>query len=74
MEELRKVLMEYLKKITDTDRVRTEAEIQSVSEISTKDLVYELKKREGVETKHAEPHKDLNVKVNGPAIVLIVTD
>ena len=55
MEELRKVLMEYLKKITDTDRVRTEAEIQ-------------------VETKHAEPHKDLNVKVNGPAIVLIVTD
>lgn len=43
-------------------------------EISTKDLVYELKKREGVETKHAEPHKDLNVKVNGPAIVLIVTD
>ena len=34
MKELKEILTEYLKKITDTDRVRTEAEIQSVPEIA----------------------------------------
>lgn len=33
-EELRKLLMDYLKKITDTDRNRTASEIQSVPEIA----------------------------------------
>lgn len=37
-------------------------------------LVRELQTREGVDTKIAEPHKDLEVSVNGPAIVLVVTD
>lgn len=40
----------------------------------TCDLVNELQKREGVETTIAEPYQDAEVKVNGPAIVLVVTD
>lgn len=40
----------------------------------TYELVEELKKREGVEVKIAEPHKDMAVSVNGPAVVLIVVD
>lgn len=40
----------------------------------TKDLVEELSKREGVEKTIAEPYQDVEVKVNGPAIVLVVTD
>lgn len=42
--------------------------------VSTKKLVEELERREGVETKTAEPYQDVAVKVNGPAIVLVVTD
>ena len=40
----------------------------------TYELVEELKKREGVEAKIAEPHKDMAVSVNGPAVILIVVD
>lgn len=40
----------------------------------TYELVEELKKREGVEVKIAEPHKDMAVSVNGPAVILIVVD
>lgn len=40
----------------------------------TCDLVKELQTREGVETTIAEPYQDAEVKVNGPAIVLVVTD
>nr|DAS73590.1 MAG TPA: hypothetical protein [Caudoviricetes sp.] len=40
----------------------------------TYELVEELKKREGVEVKIAEPYKDMAVSVNGPAVVLIVVD
>ena len=40
----------------------------------TRDLVEELKTREGVEVTIAEPYKDVEVKVNGPAIVLVVID
>lgn len=41
---------------------------------ATTALVEELKKREGVETHIAEPYADLEVKVNGPATVLVITD
>lgn len=47
---------------------------EAIKNVSTKELVNELIKREGVEMKYAEPHKDLDVNINGPAIVLIVTD
>ena len=40
----------------------------------TCDLVRELMKRDGVEATIAEPHKDVEIPVSGPAIVLVVTD
>lgn len=46
----------------------------NLSCIPTCDLVRELQIREGVETTIAEPYQDAEVKVNGPAIVLVVTD
>jgi hypothetical protein len=40
----------------------------------TCELVDELMKRKGVKTKTVEPHVDHTVSVNGPAIILVVTD
>lgn len=45
-----------------------------IKDCNTCELVAELIRREGVETHVAEPYKDLAVKVNGPAVVLVVTD
>lgn len=45
-----------------------------IKDFKTCELVEELKKREGVEARLAEPYEDLTVEVNGPAIVLIVID
>ena len=42
--------------------------------VSTVDFVTELRKREGVETTVIEPYQDAAVSVNGPALVLVVTD
>lgn len=42
--------------------------------METKELVEELSKREGVEKIIAEPYQDVEVKVNGPAVVLVVRD
>lgn len=46
----------------------------NLSAIETCDLVQELSRREGVDKTIAEPYQDVQVKVNGPAIVLVVTD
>lgn len=46
----------------------------TLAKIPTYLLVEELKKREGVETTIAEPYEDVNVSVNGPAIILKVFD
>ena len=45
-----------------------------ISDIPTVELVNELARREGVEKTIAEPYQDVQVKVNGPAIVLVVID
>lgn len=45
-----------------------------LSEINTCDLVNELRRREGVTTEIAEPYEEVKLKVNGPAIVLVVID
>ena len=45
-----------------------------ISTVSTASLVQELSRREGVETTTAEPYQDVEVKVNGPAIVMVVID
>lgn len=46
----------------------------NLKNITTKDLLEELEKRDGVEMVIAEPYKDEQVKVNGPAIICIITD
>lgn len=42
--------------------------------VSTDRLVQELKTRDGVTTKYADPYENLQINVNGPAVVLIVVD
>lgn len=49
-------------------------EMKTFDGVSTRDLVEELRQRKGVEVTIAEPHKDTEIKVNGPAIVLVVID
>ena len=51
-----------------------ESEMNKMSEFTTAELVEELKRRQGVNAQIAEPYEDITVSVNGPAIVLIVTD
>lgn len=45
-----------------------------LEKVKTCELVAELRKREGVSVTMAEPYEDVPVTVNGPAIVLVVTD
>ena len=42
--------------------------------VSTKLLVEELVKREGVESKTAEPYVDETISANGPAVLIAVCD
>lgn len=46
----------------------------NLESVPTVDIVTELRKREGVETTVIEPYQDAAVSVNGPALVLVVTD
>lgn len=46
----------------------------NLKHISTKELVKELKSREGVETTVVEPYAEKVIKANGPAIVVVVID
>ena len=46
----------------------------NLKSVPTVDIVTELRKREGVETTVIEPYQDAAVSVNGPALVLVVTD
>ena len=45
-----------------------------LSAFSTKELVDELKQREGVETHEIGPYAHVEVETDGPAIVLVVID
>ena len=45
-----------------------------LKEFSTKELVEELERRNGVKTEYAEPYQSKEISINGPAIILIVTD
>ena len=47
---------------------------QFLGKISTKELVEELSKREGVKTINVEPYTKGNIEVDGPVIVLQVED
>ena len=46
----------------------------SLNTVSTRELVEELEHRLGVERITAQPYQDVEIKVNGPAVILIVTD
>ena len=46
----------------------------SLDTVSTCELVEELEHRLGVEKITAQPYRDVEIKVNGPAVILIVTD
>lgn len=48
--------------------------MNELSSISTYELVEELEHRVGVEKITAQPYRDVEIKVNGPAVILIVTD
>lgn len=45
-----------------------------LSDISTRELVDELRRRTGVEVSTLAPNVDASVEVSGPAIVLVVID
>lgn len=45
-----------------------------IERYSTKELVEELKRREGVKVDYAEPYQDKKISVNGPAVILVVID
>lgn len=42
--------------------------------METSELVEELSSREGTKKIVVEPYQDFNIKVNGPATVLIIID
>lgn len=48
--------------------------MHELSKCTTKELVEELSKRTGVEKITAEPYQDKVISVNGPAIVLKISD
>lgn len=54
--------------------VREVVRNMDISNLPTRDLVEELQRRNGVKTEIAEPYQDVEVKVSGPAIVLVVID
>lgn len=45
-----------------------------ISQFSTKELVEELLKREGVEHQTVNEYRDVEVYIEGPAISIVVTD
>ena len=49
-------------------------EMNSLDQLSTKILVQELAKREGVAKTTVEPYQELLMTVKGPAVVLQVMD
>jgi hypothetical protein len=47
---------------------------KELQKFSTSVLVAELQARCGVKTKIAEPYQKIKIKVEGPAIILVVND
>lgn len=66
---------EYLKeRIGESFMADTQKKGIGLDGFKTCELVEELKKREGVEEVWAEPYENKKILVNGPAVVLIITD
>ena len=58
----------WTKPMCDKERCET------LDKVETHELVEELSKRDGVEIKTAEPYQDVELSVNGPAVVIVVKD
>lgn len=58
----------------DAEQVKATNKLKELKSAMTCDLVRALQSREGVEVKIAEPYQDVDIHVNGPAIVLVVID
>ena len=56
------------------ERDRKEVSTLPIEKYSTKELVEELLKREGVNYKKVEPYADEVISANGPAILIKVID
>lgn len=48
--------------------------MSNIEKIETCDLVAELRKREGVEESILSPTAEATIKVEGPAVVLVIID
>lgn len=48
--------------------------MENLKEVSTKELIAELMRREGVETKEIAPYEPFSRAYTGPCVVLVVTD
>ncbi|SFJ26927.1 hypothetical protein SAMN02910355_1892 [Terrisporobacter glycolicus] len=48
--------------------------MNDLKNITSKELVEELKNREGVEMKIVDPHQEDVIEVNGPCLVAIIID
>lgn len=48
--------------------------MDDLKQYTTKELLDELKCREGISTEYAEPHTDKKININGPAEILIIID
>lgn len=53
---------------------RKRENMNEIKKYKTCELVKEIKEREGVTCQCAEPYQNKEITVNGPAIVLIITD
>lgn len=48
--------------------------MNDLKQFSTKELVKELETREGVASTTVEPYEDEQIDVEGPSVVLVITD
>ena len=48
--------------------------MKTLDNITTCELVQELEKREGVQKTTAEPYQNISINIDGPAVVLVITD
>lgn len=55
-------------------RIRRGGELMELHELSTKDLVEELRNRKGVKSTIVEPYVTHKIQIEGPAIVMEIID
>lgn len=69
-----RVNLDLTHKVTAARSRRKREDMNDIEKYKTYELVEEIKKREGVTCQCTEPYQNNEIMVNGPAIVLIITD